>query len=100
MRRSLRRTRTLLLMGVAPRAGLQLFGLCVAVAAATEPESKMDAKACAKLGFGPSLLCSSCTKLSEAVGSEDALVAECMGCCTQDVTNSETYAQATLDICR
>ena len=49
----------------------------------------------------PSLLCSACDKLSDAVGSDDALITECRGCCTEEVNGTGgTYAKATLDICR
>jgi len=60
-----------------------------------------DETRCSHLGFGPSLLCSSCDQLAEHVGAEDALVEECRGCCHQEVTGTGgTYPQATLDICR
>ena len=79
-------------MGVA-RAGL----LLVAATASAEP----DEAACRALGFAPSLLCSACDKLGEFVSSDDSLVAECRGCCTEEVSgHSGTYAQATLDICK
>ena len=49
----------------------------------------------------PSLLCSACDKLGEFVDADDALVGECRGCCTEEVSShSGTYAKATLDICR
>ena len=49
----------------------------------------------------PSLLCSACDKLGEFVDADDALVGECRGCCTEEVSgHSGTYAQATLDICK
>ena len=63
--------------------------------------AEADEVACRKLGFAPSLLCSACDKLSEFVPADDALVGECRGCCTEEVSgHSGTYAQATLDICR
>ena len=79
-----------------------LFGLCcLALAARAECDSNKSTEECAKLGFAPTLLCSACTKLGEAVGTSDVLVEECMGCCTEDVSGSSgTYAKATLDICR
>ena len=75
------------------------FGTVAALfaAAAATP----DEAACKELGFAPTLLCSGCDKLGEFVGAEDALVAECRGCCTEEVAGaSGTYAQATLDICK
>ena len=57
--------------------------------------------ACRSLGFAPSLLCSSCSRLGDYVGSEDSLVGDCKSCCTEDVSNSGTiYPRAVLDICR
>ncbi|KAL1520223.1 hypothetical protein AB1Y20_023693 [Prymnesium parvum] len=55
--------------------------------------------ACRALGFAPSLLCSSCTKLSEFVGAGDALFHECRGCCTEDFSNAGiVYSRAVLDV--
>lgn len=56
------------------RTGLFLLGVAVAVEEGNET-------ACRSLGFAPSLLCSSCSKLGEFVGTEDVLVGECKGCC-------------------
>ena len=56
---------------------------------------------CRALGFGPSLLCSSCHKLSEFVGESDPLVGECTGCCKEESDHaSVVYASAVLDVCR
>ena len=72
--------------------------LLLAAAARAEPSNESE---CRTLGFAPSLLCSACDKLSEFVPADDALVGECRGCCTEEVSgHSGTYAQATLDICR
>ena len=56
---------------------------------------------CRALGFGPSLLCSSCHKLGEFVGESDPLVGECTGCCKEESDHaSVVYASAVLDVCR
>ena len=56
---------------------------------------------CRALGFGPSLLCSSCHKLGEFVGESDPLVSECTGCCKEESDHaSVVYASAVLDVCR
>ena len=82
-------------------AARTLVGLCCLAVAAGAETNKSSTEKCAKLGFAPTLLCSACTKLGEAVGPNDALVEECTGCCTEDVSGSSgTYAKATLDICR
>jgi hypothetical protein len=82
-------------------AARNLLGLCCLAVAAGADTNKSSTEECAKLGFAPTLLCSACTKLGEAVGPTDALVEECTGCCTEDVSGSSgTYAKATLDICR
>ena len=68
--------------------------LLVAVAGA-EPNAE-----CQALGFASTLLCSTCDKLASYTES-NALLSECRGCCTEDVSGtSGKYAQATLDICR
>ena len=55
----------------------------------------------AVLIFAPTLLCSGCTKLAEAIGEEDSLVGECRSCCTEEsITAVGSYPRATLDICR
>jgi hypothetical protein len=60
-----------------------------------------DEAACRALGFAPSLVCSSCDKLGEFVDASDSLVAECRGCCTEEVAGaSGKYASAVLDICK
>ena len=81
----------------APLRALLLVG---AAAGAEESAEKLDEAACRALGFGPSLLCSSCDKLGEFVSSDDALVGECRSCCTADVSSGSSYASATLDVCR
>jgi len=76
-------------------------GLPAALLAVASAEKPSNETACRELGFGSSLLCSSCAKLGEYVGAEDALVTECNGCCTDDVSNSGTvYSKAVLDVCR
>lgn len=56
---------------------------------------------CRSLGFAPSLLCSSCGKLGEFVAADDPLLAECNGCCTEDISHSGViYSKAILDVCR
>ena len=78
-------------------AGLLLLVASSSLAAGEETNETT----CRGLGFAPSLLCSSCTKMGEFVGADDALVGECNGCCTDDVSNSGTvYAKAVLDVCR
>jgi hypothetical protein len=67
------------------------------VAAASAEPSEAD---CRALGFAPSLLCGSCTKLGEFVGVEDSLVAECEACCTAEESSASSYARATFDICK
>ena len=85
-------------MGVAaPLRALLLVG---AAAGAEDAEQRLDEAACRALGFGPSLLCSSCDRLGEFVGADDALVGECRSCCTADSSSSSVYASATLDVCR
>lgn len=76
--------------------GAAVVLLLGAVAADSDNET-----ACRALGFAPSLLCSSCAKLGEYVGEEDALVGECKSCCAEDASNAgAVYPRAVLDICR
>ena len=85
-------------MGVV--ASLRALLLVGAAAGAEDAEQRLDEAACRALGFGPSLLCSSCDRLGEFVGADDALVGECRSCCTADSSSSSVYASATLDVCR
>ena len=63
--------------------------------------AEADEVACRKLGFAPSLLCSSCDRLGDHVGLDDPLTSECRGCCVEEVNGTGgSYAQATLDICK
>lgn len=55
---------------------------------------------CRSLGFGPSLLCTSCTKLAEHVGKDSTLVEECAGCCTDEAQRASHFAKAVLDVCK
>lgn len=83
---------------VAERRSLAALLLAGAAVAAAEKPSEAECKA---LGFAPSLLCSSCKKLGDFVGAEDALIGECQGCCTEDDSASaSTFARATLDVCK
>lgn len=69
---------------------------CAQVAADDANETE-----CRALGFGPSLLCTSCHKLGEFVGESDPLVGECTGCCKEESDHaSVVYASAVLDVCR
>ena len=71
--------------------------LCCAQAAADDANETE----CRSLGFGPSLLCTSCHKLGEFVGESDPLVGECAGCCKEESDHaSVVYASAVLDVCR
>lgn len=82
------------------RSRTTLSALLVVAASTASAEPAAEAE-CAALGFAPSLLCSACDKLSDAVGADDALITECRGCCTEEVNGTGgTYAKATLDICR
>jgi len=54
---------------------------------------------CRELGFGSSLLCSSCAKLSEHIGAADPLVAECAGCCAEERA-AKKYHRAVLEVCK
>jgi len=72
--------------------------LLLSVAFAEEDGGR--AAQCRSLGFGPTLLCASCGKLSEHVGAADALVGECRGCCTAEAETVSHFARAVLDICR
>ena len=72
--------------------------LCYAQVAAADDANETE---CRALGFGPSLLCTSCHKLGEFVGESDPLVGECTGCCKEDSDHaSVVYASAVLDVCR
>ena len=82
-------------MGLLRGAGLLL------VAASCAAAEETNESACRSLGFGPSLLCSSCGRLGEFVGEDDSLVGECKGCCVEDVSSSATvFPKAVLDIYR
>ncbi len=72
------------------------LALLVAAGAAAEPNETN----CRALGFAPSLLCSSCSKLAEHVGKEDALVGECEGCCNEDSSALGVFASAHMDVCK
>ena len=73
--------------------------LLLAASAARADEA--NETACRALGFGPSLICSSCTKLGEYVGESDPLVGECQGCCKEEADHAAVvYHGARLDVCR
>ena len=74
-------------------------GLVLATAVLTA-RAESEGSDCRALGFAPSLLCSSCTKLGEHIGADDPLLAECGKCCNEDAELSSTFARATLDVCR
>jgi hypothetical protein len=79
--------------GVIGGGGLALF-LIPLVAA-----NGVGSAECGALGFGPSLLCSACAKLGDAVGAKDPLVGECLGCCAEDAV-AKKYARAVLEVCK
>jgi len=78
-----------------------LLLLASALAAESGAESeRLDEAACRALGFGPSLLCSTCAQLGEFVGADDALIGECESCCSAESDGSRTYASAVFDVCK
>lgn len=82
---------------VVPRFMRALAALLLVSSARAESEEG----SCRSLGFAPSLLCSSCVKLGEFVAADDPLLAECNGCCTEDISHSGViYSKAILDVCR
>ena len=53
---------------------------------------------CLALGFTDTLACSQCAKMGEFV-KDEALMADCRGCCTDDGDEDATYASAVLEVC-
>ena len=71
------------------------FPLLLISTASTPP----SASQCLELGFGDSVLCSTCDVLANATKSE-ALDAECRSCCVSERASTSTlYTQITLEIC-
>jgi len=55
---------------------------------------------CRQLGFSETLLCSSCSDLSQFVTDGD-LIKECKSCCSDETENTEqTFVSAQLVVCR
>lgn len=75
------------------RSGLALFLLPLVTA------TSVGSAECGALGFGPSLVCSACAKLGDAVGATDPLVGECLGCCAEEAA-AKKYARAVLEVCK
>mmetsp|Transcript_11046 Transcript_11046/g.24111 ORF Transcript_11046/g.24111 Transcript_11046/m.24111 type:complete len:87 (-) Transcript_11046:615-875(-) len=86
-------------MGAAAPLPLLLLALAPTVQNTAEDAALSEAE-CRSLGFAPSLLCSSCTKLAEFIPAGDSLIQECEHCCTAESAESGAYAKATLDVCK
>ena len=71
---------------------LLLLGVLVAA-------RSLEVEECAKLGFTDSLVCSSCDKLAAMVPDE-ALEADCRGCCQEGNASSGKFDSGRLEVCK
>jgi len=79
-----------------------VLSLLVAVVVSLS-SARADDPSCKELGFGESLMCSSCKQLNTAIGGKDAgLIKECERCCIaeQEKTASASgFTHGSLDVC-